>query len=625
MYRLYKVPCACVIIMIMLCLTTMQAAVVDTRDGQSIGLIHQKQSIATPNYVQIDVPIYAPLQESLVDHFERANIAPWTTEGGYDWAIRDTADTYGPNTPAIFGYQYPGIPGTDVPTYTGNQNGRLVSPAIDITGWGTLYLSFNYWGDFEGTATWFDGGLIEISSDNGSTWKQVDSLAQGHLDPTYDHTLAGGSALGTKWGYCYDTGNPPGWINVVSVDLVGLGYVTPTTQLKVRFNFASDQLEGGQGWFIDDVRIGSDPPPDLQPPVIDHTPLADTTDTLNNYTISATIIDEGSGVDSDSVTLFYQIESGSEVAVDMINTVGDVYEADIPMQTYHTDIYYRIEAADLASTPNLAITAQYTFEVTNARTIIYDEGNPYWITGDLAPGTGLFNHFTFSDVGIDSGLLHKVMLYFDGPGPFDLRVYKWASFQPGTFIDSLANLESAGYDWSVIEVTDLNIQVADAIVVGFMCGTNGPDTTRVLMDPTQEYPQIMWGLTGGTWTQTPYTGGELMIRIKVIPLYPSGIDDNTTSATKAIFALARVAPNPTRNSNISIQYQISETQPITLSIYDVTGKLVKTLVNAETNAGTHTIVWNPGDEQGRLIANGVYLLRLQGKNEHLVQKLIITQ
>ena len=624
MHRVYKVSSACIIIMIMLCLTSMHAAVSDNIDGRVMPSVNTRETIPTPNYLQIDLPHYAPLQESLVDHFERANIAPWTTEGGYDWAIRDTGDIYGPSTPAISGYRYPGIPGTDIASYAGDQNGRLVSPAIDITGWDSLFLSFNYWGDFEGTATWFDGGIIEISSNNGSTWKQVDSLAQGHLDPTYDHTLAGGSALGSKWGYCYDTGNPPVWINVVSADLLGLGYVTSTTQLKVRFNFASDQLEGGQGWFIDDVRLASFPPPDQQPPVITHTPLSDTTDTLNDYTISATVTDEGSGVDADSVILFYQIESGSVIAVDMINTVGDVYEADIPMQSYHTDIYYHIEAADLASIPNLAVTTEYTFEVTNARTIIYDEGNPYWITGDLAPGNGLFNHFSFSDVGIDSGQLHKAMLYFDGPGPFDLRVYRWAAFQPGTLIDSLANLESPGYDWCTVDVTDLNIQVADDIIVGFMCGTNGPDTTRVLMDPVQHNPQVMWGLAGGTWSQTPYTGGDLMIRIKVIPLYPSGIQDNSVDLTKPIFTLAQFMPNPTRNSSLSIQYQTSEPQHITLSIFDVTGKLVKTLVNGEINAGTHTIVWNPNDEQGKAIASGVYLCRLQGETQHMVQKLIIT-
>ncbi|GAI58786.1 unnamed protein product, partial [marine sediment metagenome] len=160
--------------------------------------------------------------------------APWTISGS-NWGIRDTMDTYGPDTCAFFGYQYAGIPSTDIPEYPGNQTGYLISPTIDITGWDSLFLSFNYWGDFEAAASNFDGGIIEISANNGATWVQVDSLAEGHLNPTYDAELSGTGQIGTPWAYCYDT---PGWVSVSSLDLIDLAYASPGDQVKIRFIFA---------------------------------------------------------------------------------------------------------------------------------------------------------------------------------------------------------------------------------------------------------------------------------------------------------------------------------------------------------------------------------------------------
>ena len=92
------------------------------------------------------------------------------------------------------------------------------------------------------------------------------------------------------------------------MDLMALGYVNTGDQIQIRFTFCSDPAAAGMGWFVDDVRIDQTSPPDLQPPVIVHTPLSDTTDTLSNYTITATVTDAGSGLDPDSVYLHYQIE-----------------------------------------------------------------------------------------------------------------------------------------------------------------------------------------------------------------------------------------------------------------------------------------------------------------------------
>jgi hypothetical protein len=568
-------------------------------------------------------PLVYTMRQELIDSFERADLTPWTTEGdtlNIIFGIRDTTNTYGPDTCAVSGYRYPGHPDTDVAVYPspGVNPGHLVhliSPTIDVTGWDSLFLSFAYWGDFEGAATNFDGGLVEISNDNGTTWAQIDTGAVGHLNPTYDARLAGTGHLGNPYAYCYDT---DGWVKVSSQELFTLGYAAAGDQVRIRFTFDYDALEGGQGWFIDDVYIGEIRPPDFQSPVIDHTPLTDTEDTLNNYTVSATVTDVGSGVDPDSVILHYEIEDGPTADVFMTNVSGDDYEADIPAQTYHTDIWYQIIATDLVG--NTATTPLYNFEVTNAKTIAYDDGQPWYGPTVTTPGTGPFVQFMFNAVGIDSGLLHQVKIFFEEAGNYDLRIYRGTAANPGELLDSLAGLVSTGYEWQTIDITDLDIQMTGSAVVGFVIGPPiGDDTAGVLSDSTLDYTNNMWQYSFGTWAHAT-TGGDFMIRLKVIPIPLPGVQE--TPEEVSVFTLRQISSNPTRN-NAVIEYQLPTAQKVTINVYDVTGQVIMTLVDADVQAGVHRITWDGRDNRGIQAASGVYFLKCEAGEYTATQKLML--
>jgi flagellar hook assembly protein FlgD len=50
---------------------------------------------------------------------------------------------------------------------------------------------------------------------------------------------------------------------------------------------------------------------------------------------------------------------------------------------------------------------------------------------------------------------------------------------------------------------------------------------------------------------------------------------------------------------------------VELKLYDVTGRLVKTLAHREFAAGEHNLVWDGTDDEGRLVARGVYFYQLR--------------
>ncbi len=72
-------------------------------------------------------------------------------------------------------------------------------------------------------------------------------------------------------------------------------------------------------------------------------------------------------------------------------------------------------------------------------------------------------------------------------------------------------------------------------------------------------------------------------------------------------------PNPF-NPVTSIQFNVPGSEglkvPVELSIFDLRGKLVKTVVSGNVEAGSHTVVWDGRDEEGAKVASGTYFYRL---------------
>ena len=124
---------------------------------------------------------------------------------------------------------------------------RLTSPLISLpVNQGPLNLQFwNRQGIEDRPDGCFDGGILEVSIDNGITFTQVtnDKL----LTDPYDGTLASGNPLFTVDAWC---GDPQDWLNsIVNID----EYAGQSVVL--RFRLGTNANTGGEGWYIDDVKV----------------------------------------------------------------------------------------------------------------------------------------------------------------------------------------------------------------------------------------------------------------------------------------------------------------------------------------------------------------------------------
>lgn len=81
-------------------------------------------------------------------------------------------------------------------------------------------------------------------------------------------------------------------------------------------------------------------------------------------------------------------------------------------------------------------------------------------------------------------------------------------------------------------------------------------------------------------------------------------------------------PNPF-NPVTTIGFNLDSTTEVNLAIYDITGKLVKTLVTGEKAAGSHQVVWNGTNEAGRSVASGMYFSRLTAGSETQTKSMML--
>ncbi|MEO0132458.1 MAG: T9SS type A sorting domain-containing protein [candidate division WOR-3 bacterium] len=82
-------------------------------------------------------------------------------------------------------------------------------------------------------------------------------------------------------------------------------------------------------------------------------------------------------------------------------------------------------------------------------------------------------------------------------------------------------------------------------------------------------------------------------------------------------------PNPMTNQT-TIKYSLAFPQQVTLEIYDVSGRLISTLVNAYQAQGIYTINWHKTTSQRQKLSSGLYFYTLRTENYRETKKLIIT-
>jgi hypothetical protein len=119
---------------------------------------------------------------------------------------------------------------------------------------------------------------------------------------------------------------------------------------------------------------------------------------------------------------------------------------------------------------------------------------------------------------------------------------------------------------------------------------------------------------GEFWASLEIRSNDPDEELVAIPIHMVVDSIYTTISTADLlpnsYRLEQNYPNPF-NPTTTIRYQIPQSEPVKLDIYNVRGQLVRALIRQQQNAGYHVVKWDGRNEQGNLVSSGLYFYKIQ--------------
>lgn len=242
-----------------------------------------------------------------------------------------------------------------------------------------------------------------------------------------------------------------------------------------------------------------------------------------------------------------------------------------------------------------------------------------------------FRYMSFDIVTNVSGFDGNLEIVYPQPPPpfrwsfrgsnYELR---WIKYPPDT---TLVSLEV--YDLTNDVFVPFGTGIGDSWFIGSGSETLNPDTDKRIHlcggyfsfndDGSMTIPPgpgDIWNVTS-TGSRVPCDGN-----VYTFTTTPAGIDDNSENPLKHV--LYQNTPNPF-NSKTAISYYVTANDRVILKIYDIAGRMIRTLVDNTQNPGYYSVNWNGKDDSGKNLASGVYFYRMTAGGFRSSKKMILVR
>ncbi len=386
---------------------------------------------------------------------------------------------------------------------------------------------------------------------------------------------------------------------------------------------------------------------------VQHTPPHSTTDHVNAFTIEANVVAYQGAIED--VRLFYRIDGGAFTEEPMTSSGPDTYSAEIPPQAQDASVEYYIysrndEGFERTSPPDAPNTLHQFFVATvvdeleinsgwtvgapgdNATTGIWVRVDPNgtaaqpeddytpapgvncFVTGQGTPGGAIGEN----DVdGGTTSLLTPVYDLSQATQNCKVAYYRWYSNNRGSspnadnWVVDVSN--DGGVNWTSVE----NINPPDTqqntwvpIVVDIVALFGTPDQVQLRFRASDL----------GTGSIVEAAVDDLVI----LTNQASAAVSEPAAAVPARFAVGPNQPNPF-NPSTTISYSLPERSEVAVTVFDVSGRQVRTLVRAVQEAGEKSVTWNGLDDGGQSVSSGVYYYRVEAAGQAATRKMVLVK
>ncbi len=120
-------------------------------------------------------------------------------------------------------------------------------------------------------------------------------------------------------------------------------------------------------------------------------------------------------------------------------------------------------------------------------------------------------------------------------------------------------------------------------------------------------------------TAAPLQAG---LAIKFTTIAPDNYVANDDQVNQVPFELSQNYPNPF-NPTTSIAFSSKESGNARLSIFNLKGQLIRTLLDGDIPSGNHSYTWNGNDDKGNPVSSGLYLYKLDQNGKSQTRKMLM--
>lgn len=239
-----------------------------------------------------------------------------------------------------------------------------------------------------------------------------------------------------------------------------------------------------------------------------------------------------------------------------------------------------------------------------------DPGHLCWVTGQQPPGGDLGTN----DVDGGSTTLYSPVYDLTGSGFAVVKYWRWYSNGTGAdpYNDNwVVQARNNGGPWVTVENT-MDNQVQWYQVESDLLALFSGDTIGEV-----QFKFIASDLSQGSVV-------EAALDDFLLHFTGTSVDVPPDAMATARFALYGSRPNPVRGLG-QVSFQVPSKTRVDLTIYDVAGRALRTLVNGSVDAGLHSVSWDGTDDQGHALASGVYYARMDAGDFQATRSVVISR
>jgi hypothetical protein len=310
------------------------------------------------------------------------------------------------------------------------------------------------------------------------------------------------------------------------------------------------------------------------------------------------------------------------------------------LRTYYNMLF--IMSGDLNSTFFGAVTNRGQDDiaiVTDFMTYAADENNPrgVWIMGNgFAEGCAGY------DAAHDAFLTNNMGVSLRDPDYYALSGATKAF--PDLIPTSVVNTAGAVYGFAnscifTTDVLDVNAGLSGATAASHYepLGGNAPYVSGVYVPSSTGHPYVtlmdgwdmfnMFSRGGGNTVGRLNYFMDVLVNVfgSVCAFTPAPTIDVPTNTARTVDFLGNVWGNPmVAGGKAMVHFGLAKADRVEVKVYDVTGRLVRSLADRAFQAGEHSLIWDGTNDQGQVVARGVYFTQVKFINSRFVDAKKVT-